>query len=92
MHNFECALYRNYISIGPNIVNQNNDGKMKAAARKSDPKNGAGKKRLSSAQMEGENAIGSGLRSLYQEVIKEPLPDDILALLDKLGSMDSTDE
>lgn len=41
---------------------------------------------------ESEGAIGAGLRSLYQDVIKEPLPDDLMALLDKLGSTDSDDE
>jgi Anti-sigma factor NepR len=92
MHNLDCALYRSHNPIGPFIVNQTSDGKKTAALGASGAGNRPKKKRVGSAQIEGENAIGSGLRSLYQEVIKEPLPDDILALLDKLGSLDSTDE
>lgn len=41
---------------------------------------------------DSENAIGAGLRSLYQGVVKEPLPDDMLALLEKLGSSDASDK
>jgi Anti-sigma factor NepR len=50
------------------------------------------KKQRPAHTTESEGAIGAGLRTLYQDVIKEPLPDDIMALLDKLGSTDSDDE
>ncbi len=51
----------------------------------------AAPKKTSSQRADSEGAIGAGLRSLYQDIVKEPLPDDIMALLDKLGSTD-TDE
>jgi hypothetical protein len=48
-------------------------------------------KNMASHRADSEGAIGAGLRSLYQDIVKEPLPDDMMALLDKLGSKD-TDE
>ncbi len=92
MHNFDRVLHMQNNSIGPYIVNQKSDGKKKTAIGNNGAPSVSEKKRLSEAQLESESAIGSGLRSLYQEVLKEPLPDDILALLEKLGSLDSTDE
>jgi Anti-sigma factor NepR len=72
-------------------VNQNRDGKKKAKLVSSGAARGAKNVRKASDQLESEGAIGSGLRTLYQDVVKEPLPDDMLALLEKLGSMDDND-
>lgn len=92
MHSFERALYMQHNPIGSYIVNQKSDDKKKTAIGNNGPKSASKKKNVSAEQLEGENAIGSGLRSLYQEVIEEPVPDDILALLEKLGSLDLTNE
>jgi Anti-sigma factor NepR len=71
-------------------VNQErqNDG----AAKNGGPPPVPRKNKRPAHSAESEGAIGAGLRTLYQEVVKEPLPDDIMALLDKLGSTDSDDE
>jgi Anti-sigma factor NepR len=45
-----------------------------------------------SHRTDSEGAIGAGLRSLYQDIVKEPLPDDIMALLNQLGSIDSDEK
>ncbi len=44
------------------------------------------KNNMRNHRADSEGAIGEGLRSLYQDVVKEPLPDDIMALLDQLQS------
>ncbi|MDZ7588533.1 MAG: NepR family anti-sigma factor [Parasphingorhabdus sp.] len=41
-------------------------------------------------QQAKQNAIGAGLRSLYHDVVREPLPDDIARLLDMLEDDDAT--
>ncbi|MFC4290971.1 NepR family anti-sigma factor [Sphingorhabdus arenilitoris] len=53
-----------------------------AAGRKS--RKASGHKQVT----EKEGAIGAGLRSLYQNVLEEPLPDEFLTLLDQLDSQD----
>ena len=32
--------------------------------------------------------LGLGLKHMYRNVLEEPLPDDMMALLDKLGEFD----
>jgi hypothetical protein len=91
MHNNQSDLYKPILSIGLNVVNQKRGGKDKVG---SDGRSGGKppEKPLSSAErLDSEGAIGTGLRSLYQQVVKEPLPDDILALLEQLGSVDTKD-
>lgn len=36
---------------------------------------------------QAEERLGLGLRTMYQSVLEEPLPDDMLALLDQLGDV-----
>ena len=35
-----------------------------------------------------QDRLGLGLKHMYQNVLEEPLPDDMMALLDKLGEFD----
>ena len=80
-----------HFEYGQISVNQDrqNDAAKKRGGVPVSPSNGGGR---SSPRAESESAIGAGLRSLYEEVVLEPLPDDIMALLDKLESTDSDDE
>ena len=44
-------------------------------------------------RIDSEGAIGAGLRSLYQNIVDEPLPDDMLSLLDQLNDVaDGSDD
>lgn len=38
-----------------------------------------------------QQRLGLGLKNMYLNVLDEPLPDDILALLDQLGDDDDPD-
>ncbi|MEH6759069.1 MAG: NepR family anti-sigma factor [Parasphingorhabdus sp.] len=38
---------------------------------------------------QAQDRLGMGLKNMYQSVLDEPLPDNMLALLDKLGKLDS---
>lgn len=49
-------------------------------------------KKLSPGRADSEGAIGIGLRSLYQDIVKEPLPADMMALLDQLESTHTHDD
>lgn len=40
------------------------------------------------AREDSDAAIGAGLRSLYQSIVKEPLPEEMLALLEQLDASD----
>jgi hypothetical protein len=71
--------------VNENQHNDGHDSSKEAAIPTRQPKKSA------SQRADSEGAIGAGLRSLYQDIVKEPLPDDMMALLDKLGSID-TDE
>ncbi|MGB5483025.1 NepR family anti-sigma factor [Parasphingorhabdus sp.] len=37
---------------------------------------------------QAQDRIGLGLKHMYQNVLEEPLPDDMMALLDQLGGFD----
>jgi Anti-sigma factor NepR len=91
MRNHQSGLYRQDFHHGPTIVNQERDNDKQAELGDNGVISGAKKGQLATNHAESEGAIGAGLRSLYQEVVKEPLPDDIMALLDKLGSLDTDD-
>lgn len=39
-----------------------------------------------------QERLGIGLRSMYRSVLEEPLPDDMLALLDQLDDSDEADQ
>ena len=39
--------------------------------------------------MEGKDWLGSKLRQVYDDVVREPLPDDMQALLDALDEAES---
>jgi Anti-sigma factor NepR len=73
-------------------VNQDreNSGSNRQDASLENPKKNKGKQMSDVADSSG--AIGAGLRSLYQDIVSEPLPDDILALLSQLESFDSDDK
>ena len=64
---------------------QERQTKSSANAGKTTPKKKANSN-MRHPRTDSEGAIGEGLRSLYQDVVKEPLPDDIMALLDQLQS------
>ena len=61
-----------------------------------DPDNGQlpdrPEKTIMKNQEEVQERLGFGLRSMYRSVLEEPLPDDMIALLDQLDdSEDSPD-
>ena len=37
---------------------------------------------------QAQDRLGLGLKSMYQNVLDEPLPDNMMALLDQLGDFD----
>lgn len=39
-----------------------------------------------------QQRLGLGLKNMYLSVLEEPLPDDMMALLDQLDDDDDTDE
>ena len=49
-----------------------------------DPKRRSGKQ----LQQQESRAIATGLKSLYRTVVEEPIPDDLLNLLDSLDDQD----
>ncbi|MEH6758954.1 MAG: NepR family anti-sigma factor [Parasphingorhabdus sp.] len=40
--------------------------------------------------VEAQERLGAGLKTMYHNVLQEPLPEDMLALLDKLDDSDSS--
>jgi hypothetical protein len=42
--------------------------------------------------LEIRERLGFGLRSMYRSVLEEPLPADMVALLDQLGENDDNEE
>ncbi|QJB70282.1 NepR family anti-sigma factor [Parasphingorhabdus halotolerans] len=39
-----------------------------------------------------QERLGLGLKNMYRSVLEEPLPDDMLALLDQLDQLDDEDD
>ena len=50
---------------------------------------GAGENGMTYETQQAQDRLGLGLKNMYQNVLDEPLPDTMMALLDQLGDFDN---
>lgn len=55
------------------------------------PKHAGQKDGRSVSEVEAQERLGAGLKTMYRNVLNEPLPEDMLALLDQLDDADRSD-
>jgi hypothetical protein len=74
----------------PNQEKRENDEREQKSVSKDQDSAGsnAGEDGMTIGIQQAHDRLGLGLKNMYQNVLDEPLPDEMMALLDQLGDLD----
>lgn len=70
--------------------NKDDDQEQKSESpSQNSAESGAGENGMTYETQQAQDRLGLGLKNMYQNVLDEPLPDTMMALLDQLGDFDN---